>query len=167
MLLLNFPRLACRWWCRPRWATPSPGRTASSLSRKAGPRRRRRTRAPRRSTKFLSHSTAVRRWPRQRPLETRSQVLKAGRRLQRRPRQRLPRADRPLDRQGQPGGLVVAAQRHRVTESPMAALAFARVLDCLPRRQQVGGRGLGEFAQPRGLIHRLTDDRVLEALLGA
>ena len=70
---------------------------------------------------------------------------------------------------GQPrSARVVAAQRHRVAEGPMAALALGSrsglVSDDASRW---AGRGLGQLAQPRGLIDRLTDHGVLEALLGA
>jgi hypothetical protein len=129
MLHRNSPRLACRWWCRPQSAIPLADRTASSLGSKQGPSRHPRTRAPRPSTKCFCHSTAVRRWPRRRLRATRRQVQKARRRPQRRPPQSLLRADRPLYGLRQPRGLVMAAQRHCVTESPTAAFAFAGILD--------------------------------------
>ena len=49
----------------------------------------------------------------------------------------------------------------------MRALTFGGALDRVRGGQQTARHRLGQLAQPRGLVHRFADDRVLETFVGA
>src|SRR5206468_1360948 len=80
-------------------------------------------------------------------------------------------AEGPLGREGARGGdarrLRPAAQQDLVLELPARRLVVARAAQDRLAGQHAAGHALRAVAEARGLVDRVTDHRVLEALLGA